>query len=63
MHKTLQGVAERIQREIGLSRTASRRIAEKLNTLARSVDWATPLGAQPAAAKQTRHRRLRRKAA
>lgn len=43
MRSRLKHVAFRLQREVGLPRNASARIAKKLNTLARSVSWATPV--------------------
>jgi hypothetical protein len=36
-------IAERLTKEVGTSRTVSYRIAKELNTLARTVDWATPI--------------------
>ena len=43
MRSTLKHVAFRLQREVGLPKNVSARIAKKLNTLARSVSWATPV--------------------
>jgi hypothetical protein len=40
---TLSRVVDRLVREVGLPRADSVRIARKLNKLARSVDWATPV--------------------
>jgi hypothetical protein len=40
---TLSRVVNRLVREVGLPRVDSVRIARKLNRLAKSVDWATPL--------------------
>jgi len=40
----VERVTQRIEHEVGLSRAAAMRIARKLNTLARSVEWATPVG-------------------
>lgn len=39
--KTVKDVARRIEHEVGLPRTLSVRIANKLNRLAKSVGWAT----------------------
>lgn len=39
----LKAVVDRLVRETGLSRTVSRRIAQKINRLAGKVSWATPL--------------------
>lgn len=58
---TVQKVAKRIEREVGLSRSASIRIAHKLNELAKSVDWATPVWDGRPAAKRARLRRARRR--
>jgi len=41
--KTLRSVAKRLSAEVGLSHATSLRVAKKLNTLAKSVDWATPV--------------------
>jgi hypothetical protein len=41
---TLKSVARRIESEVGLSRAVSIRIAKKLNELAKSVEWAIPVG-------------------
>ena len=40
---TVKDIARRIENEVGLSRAASVRIARKLNELAKSVSWATPV--------------------
>ena len=40
----LTTVTRRLQREVGLSGEEAKRIANKLNTLAGSVPWATPVG-------------------
>ena len=39
----LKAVVDRLVRETGLSRTVSRRIADKINRMAGSVNWATPV--------------------
>ena len=39
----LKAVVDRLVRETGLSRTVSRRIAHKINSMAGKVNWATPL--------------------
>jgi hypothetical protein len=45
----LKAVVDRLVRETGLSRTVSRRIAQKINRMAGTVNWATPVqGAQAA---------------
>lgn len=36
-------VAHRFRKEVGVPRTMALRISRKLNELASSVDWATPL--------------------
>jgi hypothetical protein len=43
MSQVIGEVAERLSKEIGTSRAVSYRIAKELNTLARTVDWATPI--------------------
>lgn len=48
MGAALNRVARRIEREVGLSRTMSRRIAYKLNEMAKRVSWATPVEGAPA---------------
>jgi hypothetical protein len=40
---TVEDVAKRIENEVGLSRATSARIARKLNELAKTVPWATPV--------------------
>jgi hypothetical protein len=40
---TVKDVAKRIEQEVGLSRTLSVRIANRLNELAKTVPWATPV--------------------
>jgi hypothetical protein len=40
---TLSRVVNRLVQEVGLPRADSVRIARKLNKLAKSVDWATPV--------------------
>jgi len=49
---TLDHVAQRLANEVGLSEAASRRVARKLNELAKSVRWATPV-ADGSASNQT----------
>lgn len=39
----LKAVVDRLVRETGLSRTVSRRIANKINRMAGTVNWATPV--------------------
>lgn len=41
--RTVRDVAKRIENEVGLSRAASARLARKLNELAKTVAWATPV--------------------
>jgi hypothetical protein len=41
--RSLEDVVSRIVREVGLPKTTSARIAKKLNNLAKSVEWATPV--------------------
>jgi hypothetical protein len=40
---TLEGVASRFHREVGLPKSLSRRLSKKFNKLAKKVDWAVPL--------------------
>ncbi|MFQ5802327.1 MAG: HU family DNA-binding protein [Candidatus Methylomirabilales bacterium] len=51
---TVKDVVKRIEHEVGLSRAASIRIARKLNELAKSVKWATPVGDGGTVRKRTR---------
>lgn len=44
MSKVFGDIARRLVREGGLSRATSFRIVTKLNTMAKSVEWATPIG-------------------
>lgn len=63
---TVKSVAQRIYSEVGVSRAASFRIAKRLNELAKSVGWATPVGDGAFGsffAKIRRGRKVRRKAA
>jgi hypothetical protein len=41
--RTVQSVARKIEQEVGLPHATALRISRKLNDLARSVSWATPL--------------------
>lgn len=45
----LKAVVDRLVRETGLSRTVSRRIASKINRMAGTVNWATPVQSVQAA--------------
>jgi len=59
--RTVQKVARRIEQEVGLSRNISARIAHKLNKLAKSVEWATPIGDGRPTVKKTRLRKARQR--
>lgn len=54
----LDKVAKRLANEVGLSQTASRRVAKRLNELAKSVTWATPIELAPAGKNAPRKRSL-----
>ena len=43
MITTLQDVAVRFERKLGLSKNDSRRLAKQLNRFAATVDWARPI--------------------
>lgn len=59
MTAALLKVAKRIEREVGVSRATSYRIARKLNRLADMVDWGTPV--HSAARRKSRKSRRKKK--
>jgi hypothetical protein len=55
----IQQVAERLRKEIGTSPQVSYRIARKLNDLAKSVTWATPVEDGAKTVRFSAHRRTK----
>lgn len=58
---TLGDVAKRIESEVGLSRAASARIARKLNELAKTVPWVTPVDDRGSRTRLARRKTSKRK--
>ena len=58
---TVRDVAKRIEHDVGLPRAVSVRIANKLNELAKTVPWATPVGDGGPRRKVARRKMAKRK--
>ncbi len=60
MTAALLRVAKRIEREVGVSRATSYRIARKLNRLADTVDWGSSVPSERARPKPRKSRKKRK---